>query len=108
MSKPYAELTHHAVERIRERFPVKKYFPNSNWGIIKNMMMDFYNNSKPNKSILNNSVFMHHYYEQYGYDAVGEFRVSDIAVYVIKNNRIITVYDVKDSHFGNNKQSFRK
>ena len=72
-------------------------------------MEDFYS-SKLNKSMLNNSTFMLHLGETYGFDAKREFRVSSKAVYIIDptNDTVITIHSITDSKFTGRTSRFGK
>ena len=69
-------LTYHAIERFQERFPVEtsENINISRWNRSKNIssVKDFFNiiieNSNENKSYFNNTKYMIHIFEQYGYE----------------------------------------
>lgn len=96
------QFSKHAIARFRER--CGKLIDDC---AVKALAADFYKNSSINRTIRNNTRFMTYMYEKYGYEAV-EFRTSKDAVYVVRDNTLITVYSMKDSMFHQSVSRFRK
>lgn len=91
-------LTNHAVERIRERFPVFcQDFPTlKNWthsqglDVLYSIFKKILKDCEENNSFLNNTNYMIHLYEKYGYDT--EYKMLEI-----KNEAIVFVLAKKRS-----------
>ena len=90
------QFTAHAKDRFREHFGklLSKNIP-----LAKTFADELYLESKPDKSMLCDSVFMLHLGEKYGYEATFQFRVSPNAVFVIREDTVVTVYPKKGSRF---------
>jgi len=80
-------FSEHAKKRFAERFPRKVQEHDGNRVLA---MCDSYYNSTGDNSIKNDTMFMTHVYENHGYEDF-TFAVNVDAVFVIKNNTVVTV-----------------
>jgi hypothetical protein len=91
-------LTHHCVERLRERFPhiadkyveLREWKRGDNFSNVKKVMNIILNESEENKSFLNNSVEMIKIYEKYGYD-------NEYKIYELRNEEILFIFSKERS-----------
>mgnify|MGYP001581659049 CR=1 len=96
-------FTNHAIDRFSERF--KEKFKDRSI-MVSQLAREFYD-SKPNKSFLNNTRFLVHLGEQYGYNGDFEFRVGHGKVFVCRDSTLVTVYPQDTSRFGENSSRFK-
>lgn len=98
------KFTKHAITRFKQRFPE---LIGAEKSIAYHMAKDLYKNGKINSSIKNNTRLMTELYANHGYDSM-DFIVSDLVVYVIRSDDVVTVYGLNDSVFSVNNSRFRK
>lgn len=96
-------FTHHAIDRYSERF--KERFKDRS-ELVKQLAMEFYS-AKVNKSFMNNTRFLVHLGDTYGYDGDFEFRVGHGKVFVCRDKTLVTVYPQDTSRFGENSSRFK-
>jgi len=90
-------FTHHALVRFKERFKSRV----ENGDVAASFSRVFYR-SKDCNSIYNNTRFMTHCYETYGYDTKPVFKVFENMLFICKKEVVTTVINVDHSGFFSN------
>ena len=93
LNKKQFQFTRHSIQRFSQRL---RYIVKDN-DVVKSMACELYR-SKPNNAVKNNTKFMTYVQEKHGYDAF-DFLISDHAVFVCKQDKLITVYPKSGSMF---------
>lgn len=97
-------FTTHAIDRYSERF--KERFKSKS-DLVKQLATEFYS-AKVNKSYLNNTRFLVHLGDTYGYKGDFEFRVGNGKVFVCRDKSLVTVYPQDTSRFGTTNSRFKR
>ena len=108
-------FTWHAIERFKQRFSKEcKNIRSDDFtdSEVRRKMYDLVYESKPDRSFLNNSIYMIKLYEKYGYDLDFAFLRHENIIFVVKKERgnkivVMTCYQADNKIFAR-RVSFKK